>query len=375
MPGNSYSTPVVVGEKLYVYKTSSLCCLDALTGRLLWQHYQVNNGGSQTPWVEEGRIFTSDNSRTNSLKAFDATNGTLLWQSQAVSHTYGSPVGATIHGVRQILFPSSDGVIAVSPDTGKALWSYRTNSLSNNGPSPVALGNVVLIGNKTMALQIIYSNGLFKAKPAWTNSHHGAYYTTIVSNNGCAFISAGGYLSCREIETGRLNWDVNWGEGTVIMANGYLLHTGFDSSLILANSTPERYEEICRCPQLSRLTNPPIFDMSDCLNTPAYANGYLFVRSVFGTTCVDLDPQPAVALTLAATNQVAQLSVRPGNGWDLAKSRATNLVLLCTTNPALPLSEWTSAGAMTWKNGTLTKRLVLGSEEPACYYQITTQAH
>ncbi len=375
--GAGDSTPTIVDGRLYAYSSDKLTCLDATTGKKLWETSPMGSSDSQSPWIEGGRVFISNNSSTNNIKAFDATNGTLLWQSQAIPHTYGSPVGATIQGMRQILFPAKDGVIAVAPDTGQRLWSYQTNKYSywNQGPSPVACGDIVLVGSKTIALKISSTNGQFKAKPIWTNSYSGSYYTTIVSHNGCAFISAGEYLSCREIETGHLNWETNLGPGTIILADGHLLLTGWDTSLILANPNPERYEEICRCPPLNGKTNVVDSDIFAYLNTPAYANGYLFIRPKNGTFCVDLDPQPAMALTLAATNRVAQLSVRQVNGWDLAKSRATNLVLLCTTNPALPLAEWTPAGAMTWKNGALTKRLVLVSDEPAWFYQVTNQTH
>jgi outer membrane protein assembly factor BamB len=83
------STPSFRDGRLYVYTTDqSLCCLDSANGEILWARdvkrefaggRQNIYGNSQSPWVEDGRVFVSVVAPTNCLLCFDASNGTLVW--------------------------------------------------------------------------------------------------------------------------------------------------------------------------------------------------------------------------------------------------------------------------------------------------------
>ncbi len=177
----AYSTPTVEAGRVYVYGGElKLFCLEADSGAILWQRDLWNEFGSmpvqnsQSPCVEDGRVFVSISAPTNCLLAFNATNGALLWRGHTNALTYGSPIGATVHGVRQIVFPDRFGLVSVVPDSGQMLWRHKSGNSYEQGPSPLLHGDIGVwvptdsVGGE--ALRILYTTGAFSTARLWTNS-------------------------------------------------------------------------------------------------------------------------------------------------------------------------------------------------------------
>src|SRR5262249_18893739 len=59
--------------------------------------------------------------------ALDRKSGKVLWRSTAVKDmaTYGSPIVATVAGVRQAITVVQNGLVAVAVAAGKLLWQSR----------------------------------------------------------------------------------------------------------------------------------------------------------------------------------------------------------------------------------------------------------
>ncbi len=206
----SYSTPTAVGGRVYACSGRRLHCLDAVSGAVQWEHdlteeYGAGSGGdhSQSPWVENGRVFVSITAAMNSLMAFDAMTGDLLWRGHGFVKTYGSPVGATIHGVRQIIFPDRCGLVSVAPDTGQLLWRYQQGCTTCQGPSPVVQGEVVICTKNhsystgdTDAVRIDFADGVFSTHVLWTKEGFGDLYTTLVVEHRAGHLSSTFDVGC-----------------------------------------------------------------------------------------------------------------------------------------------------------------------------------
>ncbi len=374
------STPAYYDGRIFIYG-KGLHCLDATTGKLLWSAQGEATEEAQSPWVEDGRVFISISDHMayrshGSLIAYNATNGALLWQGHTNPAGYSSPVGATIHGVRQIIFPGILGLLAVQPETGQQLWFYKTNALSG-GPSPIVCGDIVIASSQ--ALRINLTNDHFSATPMWPHTQSGGCYDTAVACQQSVFLNINGWLVCRDLETGRLNWETNLskrlGMVTVTLAQDKLILLTKDGRLALVEASPEKYKEICCSPTANRADK---LYMDNILNSPALADGRLYFRGNSGLRCVNLDPRPALVLAVIRNGGEAQVQqvISNRNGTAITAAQATNIDLFCSPNPALPMAQWECLSpALRLTNGVLKFEETEAQALPARFYRATETTH
>ena len=205
--GSGYATPLLIGERLYLYVRQAedevLLALDPATGETLWRSaypapYEMNPatnphgpGPKSTPAYADGRLFTLGMSGI--VSAFDADDGELLWQVpggavEPLYHTamspvvegdlvvfhvgghddgaltafdtatgdvrwswdgdgpsYGSPLVLDIEGVRQVVTYTQDNLVGVDVRTGELLWSRPfTTAYTTNSQTPVRHGDLLI---------------------------------------------------------------------------------------------------------------------------------------------------------------------------------------------------------------------------------------
>jgi outer membrane protein assembly factor BamB len=119
-------TPWIEGGRLYVQNyAAGVYCLDAQTGKLIWEH-PGNQGefstSSDSPslTVAEGVVVVG---LRGVLKGLDAATGRLLWQSK---WGFNSPVRWT-HGQRCLVISSRS---CLDPKTGNVLWTAPVETVS-----------------------------------------------------------------------------------------------------------------------------------------------------------------------------------------------------------------------------------------------------
>ncbi|MEZ5284783.1 MAG: PQQ-binding-like beta-propeller repeat protein [Vicinamibacterales bacterium] len=138
--GEGYSTPVVVGDTVYVFARRNgnevMTALDATTGRERWHTgytapYEPDVlaaahgvGPKATPLFHQGRLFSLG--MTGIVSAFDAGTGRLLWQTPAADEhpTYGMSVSPVAEGNLVMVHPGNHGPLtAFDAKTGAVRWS------------------------------------------------------------------------------------------------------------------------------------------------------------------------------------------------------------------------------------------------------------
>jgi outer membrane protein assembly factor BamB len=205
--GWGYATPLVVGERVYVYTRQGeeevLTALAADSGDLLWRSsypapFEMKSatsrhgpGPKSTPAFADGRLFTLGMS--GMVTAFEAESGKQLWQKPAppvepLYHTamsplvdgplvllhvgghddgaltafeaatgavrwswdgdgpaYGSPMVFELAGVRQVVTFTQENFIGVSASTGELLWRrpFVTPSTTTS-QTPILYGDTVI---------------------------------------------------------------------------------------------------------------------------------------------------------------------------------------------------------------------------------------
>src|SRR5205085_5881608 len=96
------------------------------------------------------------------LTAYDLTNGEAKWKWSGDGPGYGSPVVATIHGVKQVVEQTDTNLVGVALEDGKLLWKIALMAPSYQSVTPIVDGDVVIGGG--VAFKIQKSGDAFEAK-------------------------------------------------------------------------------------------------------------------------------------------------------------------------------------------------------------------
>lgn len=352
------STPALAGGSVYVLTSYlKLHRLNATNGTVIWSTNLVAGfGGSVIPWqnaaspvIENGLVFVNANAPTASLMAFNATNGALVWRSQNEGLTHTTPVLATIHGVRQLIFATQSGLVSLHPQTGAGLWkfAYPFGYNTSIGASPVVHEDRVFLsavyGMGAFCIQIVLTNSTLVPVQRWRDAGLQTHWATPVCHRGALFgpftpDSADAQLRCIDLASGATRWSVNgFGRGSVLLVGTNLIVVTERGDLVLAAASTNAYTELRRFRAI-----PSYLDSGNkCWNALALSDGQLYVRSTayaarFDLSLPDLKLDPP---QLAPLRQL-QFTIRTVNGTPVASNRLAGLEVRASTNAALATPLW-----------------------------------
>ncbi len=364
------TTPAVDGDSVYVLSSYiKLYRLNAASGAVIWQKdLRAIYGGEVIAWqnaasplIEDGLIFVNANCGTSTLMALRTSDGEPAWRSQNEAMTHATPVLATIHGVRQVIFATQSGLVSLNPQTGNLVWrfDYPFSYTTSLAASPAVDGDMVFVtgfyGMGSVVVKILNPNGTFVPTQLWYNASLQSHWSTPVCYQGCLFgqftpDGANAQLRCIDMASGSLKWAVNgFGRGSVSLVGNHLLAITERGQLVAAQPNTNTYTEVARF-----LAIPGYNDGGNkCWNSLAVADGKVFVRSTAYAAAFDLS-LPALKLDspqLEPANKV-QLTIRTVNGTPVNSNRLAGLSVRSTTNLALSPSLWPA----------LTNNLVLSND-------------
>jgi len=295
------STPTISDGKVYVLNQDIvLFCVEAATGKLLWQHDVIKeHAGRNIAWrsgaspVVEGRlVFVGGGGPGATFLAFDKVTGDVVWKTGDDAITQATPVPATIHGVRQVIFFAKSGLVSLAPKDGKELWRFPFAFRTATAASPVVAGDTVFctagyeIGGA--ACRIVKRDGGFAAEQLWKiggNKDVASLWGTPVQHSGhlygmISFKQFGrGSLKCIELATGKVKWEQpGFGAGQVILAQDKLVALADDGRLVIVEASPVAYRQLAGSKVLQ----------GKCWSTPALTKGRLYLRSTKEGACLDV---------------------------------------------------------------------------------------
>jgi outer membrane protein assembly factor BamB len=352
------STPVLADGSVFVLSSYlKLHRLNAINGAVIWSTNLVAGfGGSVIAWqnaaspvIENGLVFVNANAGSQRLMAFNTTNGALVWRSQNEAMTHATPVLATLHGVRQLIWATQSGLVAVNPQTGALLWKapYPFGYSTSIGASPVVhQDHVFVTANYSMSaytVQIVQSNSVLVPVPRWTSAAQQSHWSTPVAYAGHLYgmfypDSANGQLRCIDLATGTTRWATNnFGRSSLLLVGTNLVCITERGALVLAAAQTNAYQEFRRFQAIPGYHS----DTNKCWNAPALSDGQLYVRSTAYAARFDLS-QPDLKLdppVFSATNRL-RLDIRTVTGAPLNSNRLATLEVRASTNPALAPALW-----------------------------------
>jgi outer membrane protein assembly factor BamB len=133
-------TPLVHEGRLYVhFGHQGTACLD-LAGNVLWRNTEIKyqpvhgNGGSPI-LVHDLLVFSCDGADGRFLVALDCQTGKVRWRVDRAGDvdrkfSFSTPLLITVNGQEQIISPGSDSVSAFRPRDGHEIWRVRYEGYS-----------------------------------------------------------------------------------------------------------------------------------------------------------------------------------------------------------------------------------------------------
>jgi outer membrane protein assembly factor BamB len=294
------STPTIDGNFIYALGSDGdLACLDAKSGKVLWQKNVRKDFGGQpgewayaeSPLVDGDVVVVTPGGAEATMVALNKKTGALIWKSAVPG---GDPAGYAsaiiVHGGgrKQYVQCLSKGMVGVDAKTGQFLWRYKEVA---KGPAqyftPVARGEHVyggalgvgggLVrlksdGSGVAAEQVYFERGL-------PNGLGGA---VLVGDHLYGTDIAVGPLVAVEFATGKVKWKADSiGRVSAAYADGHLYLHGLEGDVALVEATPEAYREKGRFTPPAQPKHKQIGQYPEgAFAHPVIANGRLYIRDL-----------------------------------------------------------------------------------------------
>jgi outer membrane protein assembly factor BamB len=290
------ATPTVDGDRVYTQgATGILLCLDAKTGKRVWQQDLLKiaerecptPGYCGCPLILGDRLYVQTGGLAGkAIAALDKKDGRVLWQALNETLAPSTPIAIEADGVSQIIFFLGKAAVGVAPHDGTLLWRYPWSTRFDlNIATPVcADGKVFISSNYGSGGAVLRLTKNSEPETIWKTLAMQNHISTSVLYEGNLYGFSEQRLRCVDFLTGKVHWDkAGLGRGTVLVADGHLIILGDHGELVLAKATPAAFLEISRC---------QVFDKGTLTWTvPVLANGQLYVRSENALLALDLRGQ------------------------------------------------------------------------------------
>jgi outer membrane protein assembly factor BamB len=287
------ATPTVDGDRVYTLgATGILLCLEAKTGKKIWEQDLLKIGGCKCPThgycscplVMGERLYVQPGAPDGkSIAALDKKDGTVIWTALDDPIGDATPVWVQAGVSPQIIFFTGIAAVGVAPQDGKLLWRYPWQTRYDlNIATPIyADGRVFISSNYGTGGAVFRLTGNGEPETVWKSKAMQNHFTTSVLYEGHLYGFSELRLRCVEFQTGKIKWEkTGLGRGSLVIADGHLILMADHGDLVLAKATPDAYTEISRCEILDK----------DKLSwtVPVLSDGRLFVRNENTLLALDL---------------------------------------------------------------------------------------
>jgi outer membrane protein assembly factor BamB len=296
---NSYgdgprATPTFDDGRVYVLAgRGALACLDAASGKPLWQLNLLEKFGgepaeygfSASPLVlGKLLVVVVGAGHGKSLAALDKTSGGVVWTSLDDKPGYSTPLGIEAAGVPQLVVLMGEALVSVAPGDGHELWRqpWKTEQDANVA-APIFSHDRLFIstgfGTGCAMFDLSAAAGKPAARRLWANKNMENYFASSVLVDGHLYGFKKTILTCIDFDSGAVNWKQRgFNQGSLLAADGKLIIYGERATLALAAISPEKYREISKTQVLDDQT----------WTVPTLADGRLFVRNQKELVCLNL---------------------------------------------------------------------------------------
>lgn len=215
------ATPASDGERLYVAGMRDLLvCLDIATGQELWRVDFVERfksplpsfGFVSSPLVIGDALFVQAGAAFVKLNKF---TGETIWRSLddgggMMGSAFSSPVQATVAGSDQLIVQTRQKLAGVAADSGNVLWSRDIAAFRGmNILTPTVVGDTIFTsayGGKSQLLRVDNAGGQLQSEEAWTNKTQGYMSSPVVIGDHVYLHLRNQRFTCIRLADGEIRW-------------------------------------------------------------------------------------------------------------------------------------------------------------------------
>lgn len=350
LPGAGFSSPIVVGDRVFVTAWSGsgssvqrhLVCVERETGKIAWQKTVegVSDGGepgfayhgqaSHTPVSDGERVYVMFGS--SGVRAYDM-EGQELWKQDVGNQRrsrFGTASSPILHGDHLIVTAGaeSESMRAFDKLTGKEVWNTDAASLSGSYSTPLIAANAA--GEEELLISVtgeVWGLNPASGKLRWyaETQVDTAACPSVLVEDGVVYViggrsggrtavriggkndagdqvlwshSGGSYVPSPVLHEGRLYWINDRGIANCVDAKtgeevGQKRIGGrFYASIVLVG---DKFYAVSRfdgtyvlkaSPEFEQIAHNKLSDESDFSASPAVSDGQLFIRSDEALYCI-----------------------------------------------------------------------------------------
>lgn len=291
--GGPGSTPTVFDTHVYTLSVDGrLMCTDRVTGKPVWEKLLQQEldvglhewGFNSSPLIVGSQVVVQG----GRVVSFNRYSGEKLWQSDKHRAGYGS-VRAFRHGTKTLLASlDCDGLrISQAADGKQIAFTEWPSPFGTNSTTPIIVDDTIFISSGYNV-----GCGLFRLsgrdlEQIYVNKDLRNHFNNSILLNDHLYGFDGNSnlgrvvtLTCMNHRTGEVKWKQRGlGCGSLMIAGGKLLILSERGDLVVADASPDSYNELARSRILS----------GRCWTVPVLLNGRVFARNAEGDlVCVKL---------------------------------------------------------------------------------------
>jgi outer membrane protein assembly factor BamB len=307
------ATPSVAqGKVLALGGHGNLICVEAGSGKVVWQQHMMKDlggevdpigggpgtnpgepkigwGYSWSPLVDAERVICFPGGSQGSVAALELSTGKVLWRSSTFTQqaSYASPIVAEIGGVRQYVVLHNGGLTSVDTQ-GSVLWNAEKTYGDVVIPTPILVdGGFYVSAGATPStcdwIKVSKSESGFKSEETYEGRTIRVMKNTVggsVVVNGFVY----GYSDkigwiCQELSTGKQVWSAKQPlkAGSLVAVDGHLICYDEDQGLVgLIEINPKTFtlKSTFTIPATTKFQAPSGRNWTP----PVIANGILYLR-------------------------------------------------------------------------------------------------
>ena len=303
-------SPVVDGERVFVYfKSGDFGCF-SLIGELQWETNVFERFAavtSKTLWwdlgtspvlIKDAVVITMMHTGPSYLAAFNRTDGKLLWKHDRVTdapveaaQSYTTPVVTTNPAGKEVIIVTGADYVTCHDTTAKGAELWRVGSLNPDGnkyfrsiSSSVAGDGIVVApyarGGTLTAIRLGGSGNVTDSHVLWTNPDTSADVPTPLIANGRVFVVRDvkkdrGTIDCLDLQTKKTIWSGQLDQhrmtfrASPVLADGKLYVTRQDGTIFVLDAMGDDFKVLAT----NRVSK------EHTIATPVFVDGKILLRT------------------------------------------------------------------------------------------------
>lgn len=303
-------SPVVDGERVFVYfKSGDFACF-SLAGKLQWQlnvFERFAEVTSKTLWWDLGTspvltkdavVITMMHTGPSYLAAFNRADGTVLWKHDRVTdapeeaaQSYTTPIVTTNPDGKEVIIVTGADYVTCHDVAANGAELWRVGSLNPEANkyfrsiSSSVTGEGIVIapyarGGTLTAIKMGGAGDVTKSHVMWTNADTSADVPTPVVANGRVFVlrdvkTDRGTIDCLDLQTGKTIWSGQLPQhrmtfrASPILADGKLYVTRQDGTVFVVDAAANEFKVLAENQVAEEHT----------IATPVFVEGKILLRT------------------------------------------------------------------------------------------------